>query len=96
MVRAPEFEDGALVARCIAWLASEHFDRRLEGGGSLRDAPVENGIRNSLCGGDEYEAEWNGRRHFVDWHLKVINGADAARFLVRYATLIADPRRLLI
>ncbi len=27
---------------------------------------------------------------------RVINGADAARFLVRYATLIADPRRLLI
>jgi pyruvate/2-oxoglutarate dehydrogenase complex dihydrolipoamide acyltransferase (E2) component len=27
---------------------------------------------------------------------RVINGADAARFLARYATLIADPRRLLI
>jgi pyruvate/2-oxoglutarate dehydrogenase complex dihydrolipoamide acyltransferase (E2) component len=27
---------------------------------------------------------------------RVINGADAARFLVRYAALIADPRRLLI
>lgn len=27
---------------------------------------------------------------------RVINGADAARFLARYAALLADPRRLLI
>ena len=27
---------------------------------------------------------------------RVVNGADAARFLARYAALLADPRRLLI
>lgn len=82
MVRTPEFEDVALVARCVSWLASEHYDRRLEGGGTLRDAAVEGGIRNALCGGDEYEAEWNGRRHVVDWHLK--NGGN-----------VRDPKRCL-
>jgi hypothetical protein len=59
----------ALVARYIAWLASQHYDRRLQGGGSLRDAAVEGGIWNSLFGGDQYEAEWNGRRHVVEEHL---------------------------
>jgi pyruvate/2-oxoglutarate dehydrogenase complex dihydrolipoamide acyltransferase (E2) component len=27
---------------------------------------------------------------------RVINGADAARFLTRYAALLADPRRMLV
>jgi pyruvate dehydrogenase E2 component (dihydrolipoamide acetyltransferase) len=27
---------------------------------------------------------------------RVVNGADAARFLARYAALLADPRRMLI
>lgn len=70
MVRSPEFEDVSQVARAVTWLATEHFDTRVNGGASLRDAIVEEGIRNTPCGGDAYDAFWKGRRWNVDWHIK--------------------------
>lgn len=70
MARSPEFEDVTLVARSIAWLATVQHDRRINGGGSLRDVQVENGILNSPCGGDTYATDWKGRRCDVDWHVK--------------------------
>jgi hypothetical protein len=82
MVRSPEFEDVTLVARAIAWLATVQHDRRVNGGGSLRDVQVENGILNSPCGGDTYAADWKGRRYDVDWHIK--NGGN-----------VRDPKRCL-
>lgn len=82
MARSPEFEDVTLVARSIAWLATIQHDRRINGGGSLRDVQVENGILNSPCGGDTYTADWKGRRYEVDWHVK--NGGN-----------LRDPKRCL-
>lgn len=82
MARSPEFEDVTLVARAIAWLATIQHDRRVNGGGSLRDVQVENGILNSPCGGDTYAADWKGRRYEVDWHVK--NGGN-----------VRDPKRCL-
>ncbi len=82
MARSPEFEDVILVARAIAWLATIQHDRRVNGGGSLRDVQVENGILNSPCGGDTYTADWKGRRCEVDWHVK--NGGN-----------LRDPKRCL-
>lgn len=82
MARSPEFEDVTQVARSIAWLATVQNDRRVNGGGSLRDVQVENGIVNSPCGGDSYTADWKGRRYEVDWHIK--NGGN-----------VRDPRRCL-
>lgn len=70
MARSPEFEDVTQVARAIAWLATVQHERRVNGGGSLRDVPIENGILNSPCGGDTYPADWKGRRYDVDWHVK--------------------------
>ena len=70
MARAPEFENVAQVARAIAWLATVQHDRRVNGGGSLRDVQVEAGILNSPCGGDTYSADWRGRPYDVDWHIK--------------------------
>lgn len=70
MVRSPEFEDVVLVARAIEWLATVQHDRRVGGGGSLRDVQVENGIQNSPCGGDTYATHWKGRRYEVDCHIK--------------------------
>lgn len=70
MARSPEFEDVTLVARSISWLATVQHDRRINGGGSLRDVQVENGILNSPCGGDTYATDWKGRRYDVDWHVK--------------------------
>lgn len=82
MVRSPEFEDVTLVARAVAWLATDQHHRRVNGGGSLRDEQLENGILNSPCGGDTYTADWKGRRYDVDWHIK--NGGN-----------VRDPRRCL-
>lgn len=70
-VRSPKFNDVALAARCIQWLATECRDRRMAGGeGSLREEMVEDGIRNSPCGGDEFEIDWQGQKYAVDWHVK--------------------------
>ncbi len=83
MVRSPEFEDVALVARSIEWLANEQHDRRINGGGSLRgDVQIEGGILNAPCGGDKYAADWKGRSYEVDWHVK--NGGN-----------VRDPKRCL-
>lgn len=85
MVRFPEFEDVTLVARSIAWLATVQHDRRINGGGSLRDVPIERGILNSPCGGDTYAADWKGRRYDVDWHVKTGgNARDPKRCLRIY------------
>lgn len=70
MARSAEFEDVTQVARAIVWLATVQHERRVNGGGSLRDVPIENGILNSPCGGDTYPADWKGRRYDVDWHVK--------------------------
>ena len=82
-VRAPEFDDVALAARCLLWLANEGRDRRINGGeGSLADLAIEDGIRHAHCGGDEFDIDWRGQRHTVDWHVK--NGGNTR-----------DPRRCL-
>ncbi len=70
MVKSPAFEDVEAVARAVTWLATEHHERRIDGGGSLRDVQVENGVRNSPCGGDTYKTSWRGRPYDVDWHVK--------------------------
>ena len=70
LTRLPEFEDVELVARSITWLATVQHERRLHGGGDLANEQVENGIWNSLCGGDRYSTDWRGRRHDVNWHIK--------------------------
>lgn len=70
MVRSPEFEDFALVARAITWLATDQHLRRINGGGSTRDETIENGVYNAYCGGDTYQTLWQGRRYAVDQHVK--------------------------
>ncbi len=70
-IKNAEFEDVETVARCINWLATECREWRKKGGdGSLREVIVEDGIRNSPCGGDEYDVDWQGRRYTADWHVK--------------------------
>lgn len=82
MCRNPEFQDLAQVTRSLNWLATAQRTRRINGGGSLRDAPVENGLINAHCGSDCYAMEWNGRTVTVDWHIK--NGGN-----------MRDPKRCL-
>ncbi len=66
-----QFEDLELIARCTQWLATTYRDGRLNGAdGDFRDAVIEEGVRNSPCGGDEFEIDWQGRKHTADWHVK--------------------------
>ena len=70
-VRQPEFDDLAAAARCIVWLATAHRDGRVNGAaGGFRDYYFEEGIKNSPCGGDEFDFDWQGRRYTADWHIK--------------------------
>ena len=67
----PDFRDVEAVARCLLWLAGICRDNRAAGGdGSLREAVIEEGIRNSPCGSDTYDFDWNGRKLSADWHVK--------------------------
>ena len=64
------YADVAQAARCLLWLASVCRERLLKGGGSLRDEAVEEGIRNSPCGSDEFTFDWQAQRLRAGWHVK--------------------------
>lgn len=69
--KAAEFPNVEIAARCLMWLATECRDRRAQGGeGTLREAPILVGVRNSPCGSDTYDFDWNGRSMAADWHVK--------------------------
>lgn len=40
------------------------------GDGTLRDEPVEDGVRNAHCGGDQFDLDWQGQRQNAVWHVK--------------------------
>jgi hypothetical protein len=70
-LKAAEFEDCQLIARCLKWLATETKAGFSNGaGGSLRDVVVEDGIWNTHCGSDSFDFDWNGRRLTAEWHIK--------------------------
>ncbi|MCB2101698.1 MAG: hypothetical protein KDE22_12550 [Rhodobacterales bacterium] len=69
-VRSPAYRDVAQVARCLLWLANDCRDRRMSGGGTIREEVIEEGIRNAYCGGDKYNTGWQGQKYTVDWHIK--------------------------
>lgn len=64
------YSDVAQAARCLLWLADECRKRLLEGGGSLRDEAIEDGIRNAPCGSDEFSFDWQAHRLNAAWHVK--------------------------
>jgi hypothetical protein len=65
-----EFEDVGLAARCLLWLANEYRTTKIDGGRSLRDVQIENGVLNAHCGNDAYQIDWQGNDHDVEWHVK--------------------------
>ena len=77
------FEDVEQVARCLLWLANTCRDRLLEGGGSLRDEVVEDGIRNSPCGSDEFMFDWQAQRLSAGWHIKTGGNTRAPEHCLR-------------
>ncbi len=97
-VKSPNFGDVRLAARSLLWLANTGRDRRIQGGdGSLSDEVIENGIRNSHCGNDQFDFDWQGRRYKADWHIK--NGGntrDPRRCLRIYYFWDADTQQIVI
>lgn len=70
-VRSPLYEDVRTAAECLLWLGNEARTRRLDGGdGPVAEESVRSGIRNSLCGSDEFSFDWQGNRLRADWHIK--------------------------
>jgi len=68
-IKGAELEDVALAARCLMWLAGPYRDRRMNGGGAP-DMVIEEGIRNTPCGSDAFEFDWQRHRLMADWHVK--------------------------
>jgi hypothetical protein len=69
-VRAPEFHDVGMAAKCLLWLANEYREKRISGGdGDLR-VTLEGGIQNDRCGADSFKIDWRGRPINVEWHIK--------------------------
>ena len=70
-IKSSTFGNLELAARCLIWLATTYRDGRLKGGeGDFLDAILESGVRNSPCGSDEFDLDWQGRRYTADWHIK--------------------------
>lgn len=69
-VRSPSFLDVEQVTTSLLWLANDCRNRRLKGGGSIREEAISEGLRNAHCGSDVYDMDWHGRRCKVDWHIK--------------------------
>jgi hypothetical protein len=84
-VRAPQFRDVQLAARCLLWLANDYRERRLSGGeGDLR-LSFEPGVENDRSGTDPLQIKWRGRWRDAEWHIKSGgNTRDPARCLRIY------------
>lgn len=94
----PEYRDVEQVARCLLWLANDCLTARVEGAsGSIREAVVEDGVRNSPCGSDTFDFDWQGRRLSADWHIK--NGGntrDPARCLRIYYCFDEQAQQIIV
>ena len=96
-LRKALFQDVALAANCVRWLAEDARNRFVDGGGALANIPVFDGITNAPCGGDEYTFDYQGRRLSANWHLK--NGGNTRqpeRCLRIYYTFDAQYRQIVV
>lgn len=69
-IKKAVFADVAAAARCLLWLAGTCRDRRMNGGGSLSNISIEQGIENAPCGADTFKFDFHGNRLEADWHVK--------------------------
>lgn len=73
-VAKPEYNNTAVAAKCLEWLATTYRDRKIAGGeGSLR-GPLKveglEGVKNDWCGTDAWQCDWQDRPLEIRWHLK--------------------------
>lgn len=97
-VKAPFYEQPAVVARSLLWLANTYRDARIAGGdNSLRDFFLEEGVKNAPCGGDSYKTKWQENNVDVEWHIKGGgNTRDPARCLRIYYFWDAPSQQVVI
>ena len=59
-------------SRKLSVVVSNRMPQLAYGGGhgTLRDEPVEDGVRNAHCGGDQFDLDWQGQRQNAVWHIK--------------------------
>lgn len=70
-LRAPDFDEPTVAAQCLLWLANDCREALMgDGAGTIREAPVADGIRNAHCGSDEFDFQWQGRKLSATWHVK--------------------------
>ena len=69
-IKKATFTDIALAARSLRWLAVCCRDRRINGGGSLANITIEQGVENAPCGSDTFSFDLHGRKFEADWHIK--------------------------
>jgi hypothetical protein len=62
------FQDVAVAARALLWLANNYRQLRISGGDGRR--PIDSGIHNDRCGADTFQIQWQGRPVDVEWHIK--------------------------
>lgn len=71
LIKDPKYAEVETAARCLMWLAGEYHESRMSGANrDFVDYPVLDGIRNSRCGGDEFDFHYQGARYTADWHIK--------------------------
>ncbi|MDE2875206.1 MAG: hypothetical protein OXQ93_07175 [Gemmatimonadota bacterium] len=99
-LRGAEFEDVALAARCIHWLAHEYREECLRGGnphvhGCIHE--IDESVYNLPCDEDCVDCKWRGRRHRVEWHLQCgADRHDPRRCLCIYYFWDADTQRVVV
>lgn len=81
--KKPLFRNVEQAARCLLWLADKCRNRLLNGGGSLRDETVEDGIRNASCGGDKFMFNWQSQQICAEWHIKTGGNTRAPEHCLR-------------
>lgn len=96
-LKKPQFGDIGLVVRCLTWLAEIAHEVFSAGGGSVREAEVEEGIRNAHCGSDQFDFDWQGNKYTAEWHIKNgRNTRDPVRCLRIYYCWDDDAQQIVI
>ena len=95
-----EFEDVALAARCIHWLAHDYRENRLRGGDPHRHGrilDINEGVFNLPCEADCFVCKWGGQHHRVKWHLRCgANAHDPRRCLCIYYFWDEETQRVVV
>lgn len=68
--KKPEFSNPRLAGKALLWLASEFRTRRIDGGGTLANIPISDGLECAPCGNDTFTFTFDGRALEAEWHVK--------------------------